>query len=232
MDEPIPYLQELREELVEGARRRTAKRRRRRLVLAMTIGIVGLLMAVGVATGSLKWLPWPEPDDLPPGVEPRQLSEEITLAEGELEAQQVSWRFTAYNSDQGLCLHVEFAGAVRSKGGGCGGPADERGMGWHLSQNYVVAQTYVFGALPDGVATGVRMKLKGGSILEEPVIDGQGPLGEKFDFYLLQPPWGAELIRPGDPEWPAVWAIDAKGEVIMTPPVEDTGSLRRSPPSR
>jgi hypothetical protein len=201
----IPYLQQLGDQLVESANRRPRRRWRKTVVLVPVIVplLVGLLFA-GAASGRLKWIPWPQPDDLPSGVEPRPQSAEVTLQEGRLDEQQ-HWRFTAFMSQTGLCLHIEYAGTHRSRNGGCRAlPTDEK-MGWHIARNSVTERIFVFGALPANRATQIRLRLADGTSISGELIEGSGAL-EDADFFLISPPWGS---RPQ-----LVEALDDQGKTV------------------
>lgn len=83
----------------------------------MVVAVVVVVVAgAGAAIGTGKWRIWPDPDDLPAGVEPQPAGPELALAEGM--GGSVEWRVTAFKEARGdICMHFE---TYRWKSGGCG----------------------------------------------------------------------------------------------------------------
>lgn len=173
----IQYVISLRQALVRGIERHHRRVRRRRLLIATTSLLVVLVVGMGVASGVINWRIWPLPQDIPPGVEPMAIGPEETIAQGTFEEQGEStpWRLTAFQSNEGLCLHIE---TPRWKGGGCG-----FGVPKTAAISYAADSQFLYGPV-DRRATRVEVRFEGGEVRSvDPIGTSEG---FPVNFYLIE----------------------------------------------
>lgn len=160
----IPYLDGLRDELLAAARRSRSRTRKRRLVILSIAAAVGLLVVGGVGASDLRW---PLPDDVPPGTEPVQHGHTASVTTGAINNE--GWVLTARNTDQGLCVGVQYG---RGWDEGCGFPTvDNQPVQLQISGSENV--TFLYGHVRADVER-VTIHLENGSSVAEPTLQEEG----------------------------------------------------------
>ena len=168
----------------------TARRSRRRALIVIPAAAVLLLGAAFAATASTPFpgsdlVPYfPPPDDVVG--EPVQVGPRVLLLEGEA-ASGARWRYTAYRSDQGLCLYLALRNSL---GGGCGsglrGEPEAGGphwVGFGADEYATETEVFVAGDAARGVAS-VELELAGGGRAKTRMIEAPAELGAPINFYF------------------------------------------------
>ncbi|MDQ3986674.1 MAG: hypothetical protein M3280_09280 [Actinomycetota bacterium] len=151
----IPYLDNLRIELVLAARRMNSRARRRRLIIVPVAAVVGLLVAGGIAISDLRW---PLLDDVPPGT---------SVATGTVNNE--GWLLTARKTDQGLCVGIQYGPGWSE---GCGFPSvDERPVQLQIESRE--GATFILGHVRSDVER-ITIHLENGASVSERTLQEEG----------------------------------------------------------
>lgn len=143
--------------------------------------------------------------------EPNQTGPETAVVAGQTSSGK-DWRVVAYESDQGLCVNIDYESPSGANGGGCGfdiedrpGTADDRAAGVVTSIDGSVNTTFVYGPAAAGVDR-VEVTTKNGKVLELPTKAAPANLGSNASFFATS--------VPGEAYVDTVVAKNARGEVM------------------
>lgn len=171
----IPYLEDLRSQLLAASRRSASRVHRRRLIIVLGTAILGLLVVGSVAMSDLRW---PLPDDVPPGTEPVQKGPTASVATGTLNGE--GWILTARHVDVGdICVGIQYGPGW---GEGCGfPPADQRPV--QLQIDGGEDATFIYGHVRGDIIR-VAIHLADGSTISESTIE-QESYDVRFYVYAV-----------------------------------------------
>lgn len=184
------------------------------LTLAAALLAFTIPIAADAVTGLLT------PDDV--NNEPTAIGPEVPVASGKTPA-GLDYRFTAYDSDRGLCLNFWYSGIPEMESSGsCGfglkgeqnSPGDEA-----LSVVYeggVEGPTFIYGPTSPEVDL-VAVFLDNGEALTLPTKPGPSDLATEFNFYETTIPNGTDAI--------SVAAKDSHGVTLGKLDIEPLPSL-------
>lgn len=167
----------------------------RRIWIGTTVVVtLGLVLVVGSQLGAFSFFPTPEE-----GREPTAVGPEVEIASGSVSGQL--WTLSAFNSDMGVCVHVDVQGTVNAQGGGCGfGVAGEVGavtnldgddptsavkeIGYSQDRYFESEVTFVYGPVIKGASA---VTVDAGSDTYAATVY-PAPPGFGVDFYLVAIP--------------------------------------------
>jgi hypothetical protein len=193
--------------LVRARIRRERRDWRRASIVAVALIVIAVpSLAIG-ATALFR--EFPRPDDVRD--EPVRIGPREEIATGQ--AGDVHWRLVAFRSDRGLCVGLDFGGALQASSASCGArrPAavsaptvDYIGRGAN--------RTWFYGTAAKRAAN-VILVLRNGARIAAPIYPSPQSLALPFDFYVATVP-GAVASAAGGSPVRLVIALDEAGRAI------------------
>ena len=175
------------------------------------VAVAALLLAAPATVGAtVLFREFPRPSDVRD--EPVPVSPRETVAAGRVD--DVRWRLVAFRSDRGLCVGLDFAGAVQSSSASCG-VHRLAGLVGQPSVDYIgraANRTWLSGLAAKRVDQ-VVVVLAGGRRVGARTYAGPRSLALPFDFYVATVP-GRLASADGNARVRLLIALDERGEVI------------------